>query len=74
MYRNLKRLNQYEVTNCKKNGHYYDCLCLPCQSQRAFCTCSECVERRTNFSGKFADDRDFSKYPAMQQLIDLNKK
>ena len=73
MYRNLKRLNQYEVTNCKKNGHYYDCLCLPCQSQRAFCTCSDCVERRTRFSGKFTDDRDFSRYPSMQQLVDLNK-
>ena len=58
---------------CRENKHYYDCDCLNCETNRAFCTCSECVLRRTKFSGQFTDGRDFSKYPSLQQLVDLNK-
>ena len=59
--------------NLSKNKHPYICNCIKCQSLRAFCTCSACITRRTKFSGKFVDDRDFSKYPSLQQLIDLEK-
>ena len=62
-----------KISKCKENKHYYDCDCLKCEANRAFCTCSECVLRRTKFSGQFADGRDFSRYPSLQQLIDLNK-
>jgi len=61
------------ITKCRENKHYYDCDCLECEAKRAFCTCSECITRRTRFSGKFTDGRDFSKYPSLQQLVDLNK-
>ena len=61
------------ITKCRENKHYHDCDCLECESKRAFCICSECITRRTKFSGKFTDGRDFSKYPSLQQLIDLNK-
>ena len=56
------------------NTHYYDCGCLPCQSRLAFCKCSNCIIRKTKWSGRFTDDRDFSKYPSLQQLIDLENK
>ena len=60
-----------EASKCRQNKHFHDCDCLQCQSRRAFCNCSECIERRTKFSGSSASDRDFSKYPSLQQLIDL---
>ena len=62
-----------QVDKCKQNKHYYDCDCLQCETAKAFCKCSECILRRTKFSGRFTDGRDFSKYPTLQQLIDLNK-
>ena len=60
---------------CKQrhNKHPYHCECLQCESTRAFCTCSECILRRTRFSGRFTTDRDFSKNPSLQQLIDLEE-
>ena len=61
------------ITKCRENKHYHDCDCLECESKRAFCICSECITRRTKVSGKFTDGRDFSKYPSLQQLVDLNK-
>jgi len=55
-------------------NHYYDCGCLPCESRLAFCKCSSCIERRTKFSGRFVDDRDFSKHSSLQQLVNLENK
>ena len=70
-------MSKYEYERCRKNWlkdrHFYDCDCLKCETNRAFCTCSVCITRRTRFSGKFVDDRDFSRYPTMQQLVDLNE-
>ena len=60
-----------QLSKCRENKHYYDCKCLSCESKRAFCTCSECILRRTRFSGRSVNDRDFSRYPSLQQLIDL---
>ena len=56
------------------SGHYYDCGCLPCQARLAFCRCSTCIERRTRFSGRFIDHNDYSRYPPLQQLVDLENK
>ena len=64
-----------DVFECNRiNGHYYDCDCLGCQSRIAFCRCSACVERKTRFSGRFVDGNDYSKYPPLQQLVDLENK
>jgi len=38
-----------------------------------FCRCDECIARRTRFSGRFVDGNDYSKYPPLQQLIDLEE-
>ena len=59
---------------CNRYKHLYDCGCLPCLSRLAFCKCSSCVERRTRFSGRFVDHNDYSKYPPLQQLVDLENK
>ena len=70
-------MSKYKYERCRKNWfehrHFYDCGCLKCETNRAFCTYSVCITRRTRFSGKFVDDRDFSRYPTMQQLVDLNE-
>ena len=60
-----------QAFECNRNNHYYDCGCLSCESRLAFCNCSSCIERKTKFSGRFTDNNDFSKYPPLQQLIDL---
>tara|TARA_R100001530_G_C4275769_1_gene144224 strand:- start:475 stop:681 length:207 start_codon:yes stop_codon:yes gene_type:complete len=57
--------------------HDYYCLCIKCQSLRAFCKCERCQDRRKEelrTGGRSIDDRDFSKYPSMQQLVDLSNK
>ena len=64
-------MKKASLCNQRKNKHPYHCECLQCESKRAFCTCSECILRRTRFSGRFTTDRDFSKNPSLQQLIDL---
>ena len=63
-----------QIFKCNRNSHHYECGCLSCESRLAFCKCSSCIERRTRFSGRFADNNDFSKYPPLQQLIDLENK
>ena len=59
---------------CNRNDHFYDCGCLACQSRLAFCRCSSCIERKTRFSGRFVDGNDYSKYPTLQQLVDLENR
>jgi hypothetical protein len=61
------------TTKCRENRHFHDCECLSCQSKRAFCTCTQCIIRRTRWSGRFTDSRDFSRYPSLQQLVDLEE-
>jgi len=56
---------------CNRNNHKYFCGCLACESRLALCKCSGCIERRTRFSGRFVDNNDYSKYPPLQQLVDL---
>jgi len=63
-----------QAFKCNKNNHHYECCCLSCESRLAFCRCSYCIERKTRFSGRFADNNDFSKYPPLQQLVDLENK
>ena len=61
---------------CKReeNKHAYYCECLQCETKKAFCTCSECILRRTGYSGRSSTDRDYSKNPSLQQLVDLENK
>ena len=69
----FKCLWELAVKNRAKGIHYRDCVCLPCQALLARCPCSFCIEKRTRFSGKSVNDRDFSRYPNLQQLIELEE-
>ena len=60
--------------DCNRNNHYGDCGCLECQSRLAFCKCAACIIKKTKFSGRFVDGNDYSKYPPLQQLVDLENK